>query len=129
AAARQVLELPARAVLAEVEPEARALQAVEQRLVEVLGTLGEELVAVAREGERRGDREQIAILQRGALVVERIGQLCAGLDVDDQRRAALDKRDMSAARVEILGDVMAAVAGADDDGVAALPGLAVLVLA
>src|SRR5207244_1244152 len=44
AAARQVLELPAGAVFPEVELESLALQRIEQRLVELLRLLGEDLV-------------------------------------------------------------------------------------
>ena len=64
---------------------------------------------------------QVAVLERRAFVVERVGELRARLDVDDQRRAALHQRDLRAARMQVLRDVVAAVAGADDQRALALP--------
>jgi hypothetical protein len=128
AAAGQVLELPARAVRAEIEPEADPLQAVEQVLVELPRLLREADVALPRERKRHRGRDQVAVLERG-FVVQRVGQLRARLEVDDQGRAALHERDPSAARVQVLGDVVAAVAGTYHEDVPAPPGFAVVVLA
>src|SRR5205823_13874514 len=81
------------------------------------------------QGKRYGSIDEIAILQRRSFVVQRVGKLRARLDVDDQGRAALNERDLGPARIEVLRNIVAAVAGADDEGVPALPFLAVNVLA
>ena len=115
AAAREIFELPAGAVVAEVELEAAPREPVEQRLVELPALLGERDVALAHQRERHRGRDQVAVLGRRPFVVERVGELRARLDVHHQRRAALHQRDLRAAGVEILRDVVAAVAGADHD--------------
>src|SRR5581483_10420412 len=84
AAPRQIEILPARAVVAEGETEAYALETVEQRPVHLPGLLGQELMALAPERQRGRHRDQVAILERGPLVVEGVGQLRAGLNIDDQ---------------------------------------------
>ena len=129
AAAGEVFELPARAVLAEVELEALAFQAVEEVAVQVPGLLGEADVAFFGEGQRHGGRDQVAVLQGRCFVIQRVGKLRARLDVDDQGRTSLHQRDSCAARVQVLRDVVAAVASADDKGALALPCLAIVVLA
>ena len=114
AAAREIFELPAGVVLAEIELEADARQAVEQFLVELLRFLRHQRVALARQLQRHRGRDQVVVLER-ALVVGRIDQLRRGFDADDQRRAALHQRHLGAARIQVLRDVVAAVAGADHD--------------
>src|SRR5438445_6032378 len=114
AAAGEVFERPAGAVLAEIELEAQAGKPVEHVLVEVLRLLGEKDVAFLCESQRNRRRDEVAVLQRGAFVIERIWQLRARLDIDDQGRAALDKSDLCAVRAKVLCNVMAAVAGPND---------------
>ena len=114
AAAGQVLELPAGVVLAEIELEADALQPCEQVLVELPGFVAGQRVALARQLERHRGRDQVVILQR-ALVVGRVDQLRRRLDADHQRRGALHHRHLGAAGMQVLRDVVAAVAGADHD--------------
>ena len=63
-----------------------------------------------------------------SLVIERVLQLRARLDVDDHGRAALHERDLRPGRMQVLRDIMAAVAGADDENVLAPPHLAIVVL-
>jgi hypothetical protein len=114
AAAGQVLELPARAILAEIVPEADALQRVEEILVELLGLFSHADVALLCQLQRHRRGDEIAMLERRPFVIEGTGKLRARLDVDDQGGTALNQRDFGAAGVEVLCDVMAAVARADD---------------
>ena len=85
-------------------------------------------MALPRDLERHRGRDQIVILQR-ALIVGRVDQLRRRFDADHQRRGALKQRHMRAARMQVLRDVVAAVAGADHDRAFALPVLAIVVLA
>ena len=80
-------------------------------------------------GKRDGRRDEVAVLQRRSFVIQRVGKLRARLDVGDQGRTALHERDLCPARVQVLRNIVAAVAGADDEDVLALPRLAVVVLA
>ena len=128
AAAGEIFELPAGVVFAEIELEADARQALEQILVELLRFLAGQRVAFPRHLQRHRGRDQIVVVQR-ALIVGRVDQLRRRLDADDQRRGALHQRHLGAARMQILRDVVAAVAGADHDRALALPVLAVVVLA
>jgi hypothetical protein len=72
AAAGEVLELPAGTVVAEVEPESHPLERIEQVLVEGLRLLGEQDVGFACQRKRHGRRDQVAVLQRRSLVIERV---------------------------------------------------------
>ncbi len=128
AATGEVFELPAGAVLAVVELETLALQAIEQVLVQFLRQVRNGLVAFFRERQRHRGRDQVIILQR-AFVIDRIGQLRRGFDIGDQGRAALNQRDLNAARMQVLRDIVAAVAGADHQRAFALPRFAVAILA
>src|SRR5262245_32431460 len=82
-----------------------------------------------RQWKRDGRRNEVAVLQRGPLVIKRVWELRARLDIDDERRATLNQRDLGPARAQILRNIMAAVAGADDENALALPLLTVVVLA
>ena len=126
AAAGQIFELPASAVIAEIELEPDALQTVKQRLIQFFRLLGQHDVAAPRQGQRHRGCDQIVILER-ALVVDGVGELRRRLDIGDERRRALHQRHVSAARMQILCDVVAAIAGADDEGPFALPALAVVI--
>src|SRR5439155_16598505 len=129
AAAREVVELPARSVFTEIELESHALQRIEKVLVQFLRSLGQEPVALPCQGKRYGGIDEVAVLQRRSFVVQRVGKLRARLDVDDQGRTALSKRDLCPARIEVLRNIVAAVAGADDKDVLSPPFLAVTILA
>ena len=72
----------------------------------------------------RGGGQQVAILERQALGVDRV-HLLGLADRHDIGRAALHHSDMGPAGAEILCHVVAAVAGADHDRLASLPGRAV----
>src|SRR5207249_425482 len=72
AAASEVHELPAGSVLAETEPEALALEPLEELPVEVLRVLGGEDVRLSQKGERDRGGDEVAILERRALAVEGI---------------------------------------------------------
>ena len=85
-------------------------------------------MAFPHQRKRHGYRDEVAILQRMSLVIERVLQLRARLDIDDHGRAALHERDLRPGRMQVLRDIMAAVARADDESVLALPHLAVVVL-
>ena len=85
-------------------------------------------MAASRQHQRHRGRDQIVVLKR-SLIIRRIGQLRRGLDIGDQGRAALNQRDLGAARMQILRDVVAAVAGADHDRRLAAPFFTVAVLA
>ena len=128
AAAGEVFELPAGIAFAVIELEADALQTIEQFPVELFRLLGDHDVAFPRQLQRHRGRDQVVILQR-ALVVRGIGKLRRGFDVGDQRRAALNQRDLGAARIKVLRDIVAAVAGADHQRCVCLPRLAVAILA
>ena len=129
AAAREVLELPARSAFPEIKLEAHALERIEKVLVHFLRLLGQKPVALSCQGKRYRGSDEVAVFQRRAFVVQRVGKLRARLDIDDQGRAALNERDLGPARVEVLRNIVAAVAGADDQDIPAPPLLAVAVLA
>src|SRR5438874_3284681 len=129
AAARQILELPPGPFVAVIEAKATTFERLEERPVELLGVRRGELVRAARERKRHRRGDEIAILEWRTFAIEAVDQLRARLDVDDQRGRTLDNRHLSAARVKILRDVMAAIAGADDDCSLAAPGFAIRVLA
>src|SRR6185295_3473189 len=116
AAAGEVLELPAGSVVAEIKLEPHALQSIEQGPVHVPRLFGEEDVALSCQWERDGGRDQVAVLQRRSFAVQRVWQLRARLDIDDHGGAALNEGDLCPARVQVLCNVMAAGAGADDKG-------------
>ena len=97
AAACQVLELPARPVLSEIQPETAGLQPVEERPVDLARSRGQADMRAADQREGRTGHDQVAFLEARPLLVERVGELCARLDICDQRRAALDDRDRCAA--------------------------------
>src|SRR3569833_2950635 len=69
-------------------------------------------------GERGG--EQVAVLERDALLVDGVDALSLG-QADDVGLAALDDADVGADRVEFLRDVVAAGAGAEHQRLSALP--------
>src|ERR1700730_14739538 len=112
-AAREILELPARSVFAEIELEAYPPEPIEQVLVPILPLLGEQATVLPCQLQRDGRRDEITVLERVSLVIERVGQLCARLDIDDQGGAALNKGDLCSARVQVLRNIVAAVARAD----------------
>src|SRR5262249_3741135 len=62
-------------------------------------------------------------------VVQRVSELGAGLDVDDQRRVALDEGDARPAGPQVLSDIVTAVAGSDDKSSLTFPCFAIAVLA
>ena len=95
AAAGEIFELPAGIVLAEVELEADALQALEQFLVERFRFFRRDRMALARQLQRHRGRDQIVILER-AFVIRRVDQLRGWLDADDQRGRALEQRNLGA---------------------------------
>ena len=128
AAARQIFELPAGIALAEVELESDAREPFEQFLVELFRLLGHHGVALARQRQRHRGRNQIVVVER-SLVVGRVDKLGRWFDRDDQGRTALHDRHFSAARIEVLRDVVTAVAGADHDRALAFPVLAIVILA
>ncbi len=128
AAAGEVLELPAAAVFAEIELEAAALEPIQQFFVHVPRGFGQCDVAFPYQWKRHRRRDEIAILQRKSFVIERVLQLRTWLDIDDHGRAALHERDLRSGRMQVLRDIMAAVARADDENVLAPPCLAVVVL-
>ena len=121
AAALEILELPARTFGSEVKLESGARKAIEKVPVESLGLLGNLLVRLPQQlqGHRRGD--EIAVRQGRALVVQGVGKLCAWLDVDDQGRVPLDHRDIRTVRIQVLCNVMTAVARPEDQHVALGP--------
>ena len=84
AAAGEIFELPAGAVFAEIELEADALQPIEQRLVEFLRLFGQEAWLFRARGSGIEVAMQVAVLERRPFVIERVGQLRARLDIDDQ---------------------------------------------
>ena len=102
----------------------RAREAIEQFLVQSFRVLGHHRMAFPGQRKRHRGRDQIVVLQR-ALVIRRVDQLCRRLDADDQRRTALNHRHIGAARMQVLRDVVAAVAGADHQRASAFPFLAV----
>ena len=128
AAAGAEFQRPAGAVLAEIELETLSCQAIEQVLVQLLRHLGDSLVALSRQRQWHGGRDQVVIVER-SLVIRRVDQLRGRLDADDQRRAALNQRHVGAAGMQILRDVMAAVAGSDHERLLVFPILTVGVLA
>ena len=67
--------------------------------------------------------------KRRPFVIQRVGKLRAGLDIDNQGRAVLNEDDVCPARVQVLRNIVTAVAGADDEDVLPFPGLAIVVLA
>ena len=128
AAARQIFELPAGVALAVIQLESDPGKPVEQRLVEILRLLGQEDMTFPRQRHRHRRRDQVVIFQR-AFIVGRIGELRRRFDIGDQGRAALHQRHLGAARIQVLRDIVAAVAGADHDRLFALPVLAVVIAA
>src|SRR5207302_6757951 len=84
AAAGEVLELPARSAFPEIKLEAHALERIEKVLVHFLRLLSQQPVALPRQGKRYGSIDEVAVLQRGSFVVQRVGELRARLDIDDQ---------------------------------------------
>src|SRR3989442_1329283 len=83
AAAGEVLELPARSVFAEIKLESHALKPLEKVRVQLLRLFGQEPVALPCQGKRYGARDEVAVLQRRTLVVQRVRKLRARLDIDD----------------------------------------------
>src|SRR5438105_6149121 len=61
AAAREVLELPARSAFPEIKLEAHALQPIEKVLVHFPRLLGEQPVALPCQGKRYGGSDQVAV--------------------------------------------------------------------
>src|SRR5262249_32934627 len=109
--------------------EADALQPGQEITVQILRPLGEEDMAFPGHRKRDGHRDEVAILQGRTFAVERVRQLRARLDVDDQGRAALDERDLRTTRMQVLRDIVPAVAGADNEDALSGPRFAVAVLA
>src|SRR6516162_259256 len=93
AAAGKIFELPARAIFSEIEPEAFALEPIEQILVQLLCLLCEQDMTSFCNRKRDGSRDEVAVLQRRTFIIERVGQLRAWLNIDDQSRATLNERD------------------------------------
>ena len=123
AAARAVQERPAGAVLAERQPKAGLLQAVEQRAVVFLRPVGEQPVRDLGHRQRHRGVDQVAVLERGPVAeVHAVVDLRARLDVDHQRRAALHHGDARAVAVQVLRDVVRAGAGAEHQHRPAAPG-------
>src|SRR5262249_46204490 len=99
AAAGQILELPTSAVVSKIEPEPALCESVEQRLVEFLRLRGQRDLGLSCQRQRYRYCDQVAIFQWRALVVERVGQLRARLDLHYHRRAALHQRRARAGRM------------------------------
>ena len=112
-----------------IDPEAGAGQVVEQRLVHLARLHGHHAVGFFHQGQRRGRGDQVALLKRTPLVVQGVGQLRARFEIDDQGRAALHQGDLRAVRHQVLRDVVAAGAGADDHDGAPVPMRGVAVFA
>src|SRR5437016_5273325 len=106
ATAGEVLELPAGSVFPEIKLEAHALEPIEKVLVHFLRLLGQEPVALPCQWKRYGSIDEVAVLQRRTFVVQRVGELRARLDIDDQGRTALKERDLGPARIEGLLDFL-----------------------
>ncbi len=85
-------------------------------------------MALLGQHQRHRGRDQVVIVER-ALIIGLIGELRRRLDIGDQRRTALNQRDIDPARMQVLRDVVAAVAGADHQRALTLPFLAVGVAA
>ena len=81
-----------------------------------------------RQRHRHRRRDQVVIFKR-AFVVAGIGELRRWFDIGDQGRAALHQRDLGAARIQVLRDIVTTVAGTDHDCLLALPALAVVIAA
>src|SRR5262245_16792615 len=82
-AAREILELPARSIFAEIELEAATLEPLEQFFIHLPRGFGQYDVAFPYQWKRHRRRNEIAILERRSFVIERILQLGARLDIDD----------------------------------------------
>ena len=109
AASGKILELPARTIFSEIEPEAFALEPIEQILVQLLCLLREQDVTSLCDRKRDGSRDKVAVLQRRTFIIERVGQLGAWLNIDDQRRAALNGGEIIMAQpspLSVLSDAL-----------------------
>ena len=82
------------------------------------------LIAADHQWIGRGGTDQIAIFQRRAFLIQRVIHLGAGLDADDRCGTALNDRRVHAMAVQILRDIVAAVAGAQNQRFLATPGCA-----
>src|SRR6185369_13125678 len=92
AAAREVHELPACAVLAVAEPETLPLEALEQVLVEMLRVLRSKLMTLPGNSQWYGCGDEVAVFEWRAFAVERVDELRARVAVGDERGAALHDR-------------------------------------
>ena len=128
AAALHVFHLESGLALPEIQPEAARLQPRQQVGIDLFHLGGGELVRPAQHGEGEGRREQVTVVQRRPLVIQRI-DLLRLRQADDVARVALDHGHVGTAGLQVLGDVMGTVAGADDQRPLALPVLAIRIVA
>ena len=82
------------------------------------------LVGLDDQRRRRGRDDQVAILERPALIPDRLVEPGARVDRHDGRGASLDERRVHAMAVQVERDVVGAAAGAEDERVLPLPGRA-----
>ena len=81
---------------------------------------GRKLIGALQHRIGKRGRQQVAILERNALGIDRVDALRL-LQAHDISLAALDHGDLGAVRVQLLRDVVAAGAGAQHQRLAALP--------
>src|SRR3954471_9375069 len=105
------------------------MQPGEELRVEVLHTTRDALVVPDEDRIGGGGGQQIHVLGRPAVVIHPAVHLGARVEADDARWTALHQGHMSASAVEVLSDVMPAVAGANHDSPPARPCPAGAVLA
>jgi hypothetical protein len=100
--------------------ETHGVEPVQQVLVQLGGSLGEPLIGLLEHRVRDRRRDQVDIVDRRALGVDRVDQRPARDEAHDARGAVLDDRDLlGAVAVQVLRDVVAAVPGADHQGLLA----------
>ena len=115
APAREILELPSGSVGTEIEPESAAARGRRAAACPALATSLVNPTWAFRASGTGIDAARRSQSSSRSFAIERVGQLRARLDVHHQGRASLDQGDLGTARMQVLGDVVAAVAGSDDD--------------
>ena len=106
AAPPPVLHLVTGLVLANVVLEADPLQTLDHVPVEFRHPLHSQPVRVKDQRRRCRGRDQVAVLDRHALVIERIVEFRRRLDGDHGRRTPLDDRRLATEVIQVESDVV-----------------------
>src|SRR5947209_6695975 len=104
--AAEILHLVAGLVLADIVPEADALEAFDHVLIKREHALRDGLVALDDQRRRRRRDDQVAVLQWSSLVPDRFVEPGTRVDRYDSRRAPLDQRRVHAMAVQIQRDIV-----------------------